>query len=151
MQDCRIARGARIQFVILMLMGLILSFAGAAAAQEKEIKKEPIKTSKAASGEEMFKQYCAVCHGKTGKGDGPAASALKEAPADLTTLSQRHDGKFPDGYVANVLRNGAKAPAHGDAEMPVWGPLFSTMDQSDAIVSLRISNLTKYIRSLQAK
>ena len=40
-----------------------------------------------------------------------------------------------------------KAPAHGDAEMPVWGPLFSSMDQNQAVVDLRIANLTKYIKS----
>jgi len=76
---------------------------------------------------------------------------LKQQPADLTTLAQRHDGKFPSDYVTNVLRNGVKAPAHGDMEMPVWGPLFSTMDQNEALVNLRITNLTNYIKTLQAK
>jgi mono/diheme cytochrome c family protein len=152
MHDFGIARGARFQFRILILLGLILGFGGpAATAQDKQIKKEPIQPSSASSGAKMFKQYCAVCHGPTGKGDGPAASALKQAPADLTTLAKRHDGKYPDDYVANVLRNGVKAPAHGDAEMPVWGPLFSSMDQNQALVDLRIANLTKYIKSLQAK
>lgn len=142
---------ARFQFAIMILMGLILGLGNAAFAQETQIKKEPIKQSPANSGEQMFKQYCAACHGKSGMGDGPAASALKEAPANLTTLAQRHGGKFPDEYVASVLRNGAKAPAHGDAEMPVWGPLFASMDQNDAVVNLRIANLTKYIKTLQAK
>jgi len=146
-----ITRGAKFQFGMLGVLALVLAVGSPAFAQEKQIKKEPVKSSPANSGEGMFKEYCAVCHGKTGKGDGPAASALKQAPADLTTLAARHDGKFPDAYVATVLRNGAKAPAHGDAEMPVWGPLFSTMDQSQAIVDLRISNLTKYIKTLQAK
>jgi hypothetical protein len=50
-----------------------------------------------------------------------------------------------------VLRNGERAPAHGDAEMPVRAPLFSSMDQNEALVDLRIANLTKYIKSLQAK
>ena len=76
---------------------------------------------------------------------------MKQTPANLTTLAQRHGGKFPDDYVANVLLNGAKPPAHGDAEMPVWGPLFSAMDQSQAMVDLRIANLTEYVRSIQAK
>ena len=146
-----IVRGARFRFGILVLLALILGFGGAAAAQDKQIKKEPIQPAPANSGAAMYKQYCAVCHGKTGTGDGPAASALKQAPANLTTLTQRHDGKFPEDYVANVLRNGAKAPAHGDAEMPVWGPLFSAMDQSQAMVDLRIANLTKYVKSIQAK
>ncbi len=151
MHDFGIARGARFQFWVLIFLGLMLGLSGAAAAQDKQIKKEPIQPAQADSGAEMFKQYCAVCHGPTGKGDGPAASALKQPPADLTTLAKRHGGKSPDDYVANVLRNGVKAPAHGDAEMPVWGPLFSSMDQNQAVVDLRIANLTKYIKSLQAK
>jgi hypothetical protein len=70
----------------------------------------------------------------------------------LTTLAKRHDGKYPDSFVANILRNGAKAPAHGTADMPVWGPLFSSISQGDqALVTQRIANLTNYIKSLQEK
>jgi mono/diheme cytochrome c family protein len=136
----------------MVLAAVLFSLAISVGAQEKTVKKVPVKPSNPSSGAEMFKQYCAVCHGLGGKGDGPAASALKVAPPDLTTLAKRHDGKFPDDYVANVLRNGAKAPAHGTAEMPIWGPLFSTMGQEDqAQVAMRISNLTKYLKSLQAQ
>ena len=151
MQLLGIVKGTRFQFAMMILMVMILGLGNAAFAQETQIKKVPVKQSPANSGEQMFKQYCAACHGKTGTGDGPAALALKEAPANLATLAERHGGKFPDEYVASVLRNGAKAPAHGDAEMPVWGPLFSSLDQNDAIVNLRIANLTRYIKTLQVK
>ena len=137
---------------LLALAVLLFAIAGRAAAQDKTIKKTPVEQTSPTSGAEMYKSYCAVCHGKDGKGDGPAAEALKMPPPDLTTLAKRHDGKFPDAYVSNVLRSGAKAPAHGTAEMPVWGPLFSSLGGGDtAQVNLRISNLTNYIKSLQAK
>jgi mono/diheme cytochrome c family protein len=136
----------------MVLAASLFSLATLVGAQDKTIKKAPIKSSNPASGAEMFKQYCAVCHGPGAKGDGPAASSLKVQPPDLTALAKRHDGKFPDDYVANVLRNGAKAPAHGTAEMPVWGPLFATMSQGDeSQVTMRISNLTKYLKSLQVQ
>lgn len=48
-----------------------------------------------ASGKEMFMSYCASCHGKDAKGDGPAASALKQAPADLTALAKQNGGSIP--------------------------------------------------------
>jgi mono/diheme cytochrome c family protein len=99
----------------------------------------------------MFKQYCAACHGPGGKGDGPVAIAFKQAPPDLTTLAKRHDGKFPEDLVSNVLRNGVKAAAHGDVKMPVWGPLFSKLDSDPIVVDMRISNLTSYVKSLQVK
>lgn len=131
---------------------LFFALSGRAAAQDKNIKKVPIEQTSPASGAEMYKAYCAVCHGKVAKGDGPAAEELKVRPPDLTTLAKRHDGKFPEAYVSNVLRNGAKAPAHGTAEMPVWGPLFATLSGGDqALVNERITNLTNYIKSLQAK
>ena len=140
---------------ICVLVALILCVAGLAVAQNQQegnFKKVHVKPSSAASGEEMFKQYCAVCHGKDGKGTGPAAVELKQAPPDLTTLAKRHDGKFPDDYVSSVLRFGAKAPAHGTADMPVWGPLFASVSDSDnAKVQLRISNVTRYLKGLQQK
>ena len=134
------------------LFAAVLLIAGQASAQDKEVKKVPVQPSNAASGAEMYKQYCAVCHGKDGKGTGPAASELKTAPPDLTTLAKRNGGKYPTDHVINVLRSGAKAPAHGTSEMPTWGPLLSSVSGQDAvIVNLRISNLTNYLKTLQEK
>ena len=130
----------------------VLLIVGLTTAQEKQIKRAPIQSSNASSGAEMYKQYCAACHGKDGKGDGPAASELKTAPADLATLAKRNGGTFPTAHVMDVLRNGVKAPAHGTSDMPTWGPLFQTVSSHDqAIVNMRISNLTNYLKSLQDK
>jgi mono/diheme cytochrome c family protein len=129
---------------------LMLLLTSPAKPQETQIKKKPIQETSPASGAEMYKAYCAVCHGKDAKGDGPAAAELKVPPPDLTTLAKRHDGKFPEDYVASVLRYGVKAPAHGSSDMPVWGPLFQSLGSADpAQVHMRISNLTNYIKSLQ--
>lgn len=101
-------------------------------------------------GPEMFKQYCAACHGSGAKGDGPAAYALKIPPANLTTLAKRHGGKFPTEYVAAVLRFGPGITAHGSTDMPTWGPLFQILDkQNERAVQQRIKNLSDYLASLQ--
>ena len=137
---------------VALTAGLVLLAASSAAAQEKEVKKAPIQQTNASSGAEMYKTYCSACHGKDGKGDGPAAPELKVAPPDLTLLAQKNGGKFPADMVATVLRYGAKAPAHGTPEMPTWGPLFQSLSPSDSSqVNLRISNMTNYIKSIQAK
>jgi len=136
----------------LLLGGLLFCSAGIVQAQEKTVKKAPIQNTSPASGEEMFKTYCAACHGKDAKGAGPASADLKTTPPDLTTLAKRHDGKFPEDYVTNVLRNGTKAPAHGSSDMPVWGPLFAKVSGEDpSIVGMRIANLVHYISTLQVK
>jgi mono/diheme cytochrome c family protein len=137
---------------LIVFVVLLFAIVGRAGAQDKTTKKAPIEQTSPAPGVEMFKNYCAVCHGKDAKGDGPAAPDLKVQPPDLTTLAKRHDGKFPDSYVATVLRNGPKAPAHGTAEMPVWGPLFLSISGGDqGLVNLRISNLVSYPKSVQVK
>jgi len=75
-----------------VLLTVLLSFSTAVAmAQEakKTIKRgAPVAQTSAGSGEQMFNTYCAVCHGKDGKGDGPAASEFKIPPANLTLLPQ---------------------------------------------------------------
>lgn len=133
-----------------VLFSLSLAIAQFAAAQEKQAKTAEVANPE--SGAVIFRQDCAVCHGKDAKGDGPAANALKVLPPNLTTLALRHGGKFPDEYVLSVLRNGIEAPAHGTAEMPVWGPIFDTMNRNNETRSkLRITNLINYLKSIQAK
>jgi mono/diheme cytochrome c family protein len=143
----------------LLVFGAAVSILSIAEAQDNQIKKTQVKPTDPVSGAQMFKEYCAGCHGPSGKGDGPVATALKVPPPDLTTLAQRHDGKFPDDYVSNVLKNGVQNPAHGSGEMPVWGPIFDTMNRWKALcpgmdetpVALRITNLTNYLKSIQKK
>lgn len=136
-----------------LLVTLFLTVCSAAViAQQTEIKKVPVQRTSAASGKEMFNSYCAVCHGTDGKGGGPAATALKVPPADLTVLSQKNGGKFPAAYVASVLSGKTELSAHGNQEMPMWGPVFRNMSRGNSTeVQQRIANLTKYIESLQTK
>jgi mono/diheme cytochrome c family protein len=126
-------------------------------AQEKTspqpvVKKTPIKQTSAASGKEMYGQYCAPCHGTDGKGTGPAATSLKTMPTDLTQLAKQHDGKYPANSVASILKFGYGPVSHGSPDMPVWGPLFKSLDKyHESVVQQRISNLVAYLDSLQAK
>jgi mono/diheme cytochrome c family protein len=104
------------------------------------------------SGRQMYDAYCASCHGQGGKGDGPAAAALKNVPTDLTQLAARNGGAFPDAHVAQVIKGDLMMVAHGSKEMPIWGPVFFYLGQHDpAQAQLRIRNLTKYIEGMQQK
>lgn len=102
---------------------------------------------------EMYRDYCASCHGLSGKGDGPAAKELRVRPADLTMLAMRNRGQFPEMAVMGAIKAGPAIPAHGSATMPVWGPIFleTTGAATESEVQLKIFNLMEYLRTLQAK
>jgi mono/diheme cytochrome c family protein len=136
----------------IVALAMIAMAQQAAPSQEKVIKHVPVKQTSAADGQEMFNSYCAVCHGTDGKGAGPAASALKVAPTDLTALTTKNGGKYPSLHVSSVLRGEGELPAHGSKDMPVWGPLFRHLSQGhDAEVQQRIANLNQYVESIQKK
>ncbi len=141
--------------LVLAVIAAVFVLAMVTWAQDeakKEIKHVPIKPTSAASGEEMYKSYCAVCHGIDGKGNGPAAEALKVPPTDLTVLSQKSGGKYPSMRVAAIIRGEETLAAHGTKEMPIWGHLFWSMSGGhEAEVQQRVANLNKYIESLQKK
>jgi len=99
----------------------------------------------------MYMAYCASCHGADGKGNGPAAAALKTQPTDLTQISAKNGGTFPDVHIAQIIKGDSSTAAHGSKEMPVWGPMFLEMGHDTAQVQLRIRNLTKYLASIQQK
>ena len=126
----------------------LLSFA---ADPHVVIKKTNVVPVSAAAGPEMFKQYCASCHGLDAKGHGRAVPALKVPPPDLTLLSQKNHGKFPSAMVYTAIRGDVSVPSHGSPDMPVWGLVFHEMANNEAQVAERMSNLSLYIQSLQQK
>jgi mono/diheme cytochrome c family protein len=138
--------------VSIAVFATIALISSSAQDQNTEIKRVPPASTSPASGREMFVSYCAPCHGKDAKGNGPAAAALKQAPANLTELAKDNGGKFPDMKLSAVLRGEAKVAAHGTQEMPVWGPVFWRMSGGHAgEVQQRITNLSRYLQSLQEK
>jgi mono/diheme cytochrome c family protein len=142
---------SRLASIFVVLGVFAASMAAINAAQQNPAKGAPAAPSASAPAAELYAKRCSTCHGNDLKGNGPFPPPYR-TPPDLTTLARRHGGNFPDAYVSNVLRNGVKLPAHGPAEMPVWGTDLGAPDQSDKTqVKLRIKSLTSYIKSMQVK
>lgn len=59
-----------------------------------------------ASGKKVYTKYCAVCHGKSGKGDGTGGQALKPKPRNYTKEAFKQ-GCSPSELV-NTIENGIK-------------------------------------------
>ncbi|HXN48501.1 MAG TPA: cytochrome c [Bryobacteraceae bacterium] len=136
----------------LMLSAFAMAVLWAQNESRPAIQKTPAGQTSVSSGKEMYHSYCAACHGVEGKGDGPASGALKFRPSDLTTLTKRNAGKFPELRVFGAINGDLRVTAHGPKDMPTWGAVFRQMEGGDvAGAKLRIRNLTKYIESLQVK
>lgn len=127
----------------------LLAF-GSLAAQQ--IKRVPVQPTLAGDGKAMFKEYCATCHGVEGKGNGPAMDATKKRPADLTQLTRKNGGTFPEVHVMNYITGEDVVAAHGSRDMPVWGTLFRSLNpDNNTEAKIRVAVLADYIKTLQAK
>jgi len=132
------------------VIAALIAFVVAGAAQTKIQKVQP-KAVSPADGKAMFMEYCAVCHGQEGKGNGPAASALKKAPADLTQITAHSsDGKFPGVHVSRYIGGDDAVQAHGTRDMPIWGDVFKSMN-NQLTATQGVSNLADYVKPIQAK
>lgn len=145
---------------VLFLGFLLLVCAAAAqnphnagsAATTRQTDKTQLPPTYVPPGKQMYKEYCAACHGADGKGRGPVASSLRKQPPNLTTLAERYGGNFPEEYVTAVLRFGPGLSAHGSSEMPVWGPIFQYLENyNEAAVRHRIKNLCEFLESIQER
>ena len=137
---------------VFLLCASMLALSGICRAQAKGPQKQPARQPDTQAGKNTYAKYCASCHGNSAKGDGPAATALQPPPTDLTTLSKRHDGKFPAGYVGALVKFGRSLAAHGSMDMPVWGARFKTLDPDhDPTGQQHVDDLVAYLESLQVK
>ncbi|HEX5226952.1 MAG TPA: cytochrome c [Bryobacteraceae bacterium] len=101
-------------------------------------------------GANLYKAYCASCHGENGQGNGPMAGWMKVAPPDLTLIARRNGGKFPLERMDRIISGEEPLPSgHGTRAMPVWGPVFSQVTRDQDLGKVRIDNLARYLRDIQ--
>ena len=119
---------------------------------------EAVKTAtgpdlgEAAAGEVIYMRYCAACHGRTMKGDGPVASGLNRKPIDLTQLAKKNNGTFPFDKVAAMIDGRQSTRMHGTPDMPVWGEIFAMTKGTDApSAETAVKRITNFVWTLQAK
>jgi len=141
----------------LIAVTAVLALAGAAFAQNPPAAspaKPPsaLSVADAAAGEVIYLRYCAACHGRTLKGDGPVASGLKNSPGDLTTLTQKNKGVFPYDKVAGIIDGRETSRIHGTPDMPVWGEIFAITTGTEApSAEAAVRRITMYVWGQQTK
>jgi len=137
-----------------LVLGAVILAGGAYAAQgshsREKTKSKPLIES--IQGPELYKAYCASCHGSGAKGDGVMTASLKVKPSDLTRIAARNGGTFPLVRMERIISGEELPPTgHGSSQMPVWGPIFSHVERDQDLGRVRIDNLARYLRDIQVK
>lgn len=95
--------------------------------------------SAAETGASLYKNFCASCHGASGKGDAPAAAAFNPKPRDMTdckVMTAESDETF-----FKIIKDGSKSVGRSSA-MPGFG---------GALKDPQIQELVTHIRSFCKK
>jgi mono/diheme cytochrome c family protein len=109
-----------------------------------------------------YQNFCASCHGKDAKGDGPVAMELKTAPPSLRKFAARRNGVFDVNEIVKIIDGRDMPRAHGTPEMPIWGSLFRYVAEASGILSSDIEDtekdaqkhilaVAKYLETIQEK
>jgi len=135
-----------------LLLGSLLSYS-LGTAQTRKSEKDHAGEAwliNSIQGPNLYKAYCASCHGVDAKGGGPVAGSLRVSPPDLTRISARNGGTFPLARISRIISGEEPSRrGHGTREMPVWGPVFSQVEADRDLWRVRIDNLARYLQQLQ--
>jgi mono/diheme cytochrome c family protein len=131
--------------LVFCICGFLTGCTQPAAAPQPEM-----RLIQSVEGVDLFRQYCSPCHGPEANGKGLMAPALKNPVPDLTQLAKRNHGQFPADHVRGVLNGTVLLVSHGSQEMPIWGPVFHQIEDDRDWGNIRMTNLVKYLESIQA-
>ncbi|MBN1237118.1 MAG: cytochrome c [Gammaproteobacteria bacterium] len=110
-------------------------------------------SGQAVSGERLYANHCAACHGQFGEGDGPVADVMRVSMPNLRTLSMRNDGVYPAEDVRAYVDGRELPAAHGDRYMPIWGVVFGWGSEGgaemEADIEQRVAALVEYLEQIQ--
>ena len=142
-----------VAFTAIAVATIITSAAQAQGAAHNKAEGAALTQVDPAYGHDLFVYYCASCHGRDGRGGGPAAPSLKISPPDLTLMTARYGGMFPTTLVTELLTSGNRdwPPSHGSKDMPVWGRILRPSGGSDAAAHVRVDSLVSYLKTIQRR
>ncbi len=127
--------------VLPAALAVVLSAAGAVAQQ--------------GLGEAEYMTACAVCHGESGRGEGPFAEVLSVAVPGLTGLAADNGGVFPVMETLRIIDGRAALAAHG-GPMPIWGDRYVAAAEAlggpfdaEMIARGRLLSLVYYLEAIQ--
>jgi mono/diheme cytochrome c family protein len=125
--------------VALVVFGFVCANASRLAppANERAPGFRLFKQADQPDGQKLFQTRCFVCHGRDGKGDGPAATGLAEKPQDLTDPAWQR--ATSDDRIRTVIQGGGIAIGKSGAMPP-----------NTDLTQEQIQGLISFVRGLAA-
>ena len=139
--------------LVLAAALLFVPLLAAPASAQDDARTPAPQLKQTVAGGELFRTYCATCHGTAARGDGPLASSMTRKPSDLTEIAKRNGGAFPTELVYRTIDGKNPVRGHGGPDMPVWGDAFArSRDGGDpAKVKQLIQSLVDFLESIQSR
>ncbi len=128
-------RGRRQAVFLLLLVGVALAGTVLLGTWLSRDAGAPASTQ-APDGRAIFEAHCAVCHGSTGRGDGPGARLIRQKMLDFSDAAAMRG--VNDRFLFDIIKKGSSQFGRSNA-MPAWG-MKLTDEEIRAVVA--------YIRSL---
>jgi mono/diheme cytochrome c family protein len=105
------------------------------------------------SGEHLYQESCAACHGVGARGNGPVAPILEVPVPDLTLIAARRGGAFSADEIFRIVDGQADLGSHGRRNMPVWGYELFGADADDETAhgeaTRKVESVVEFLRSIQ--
>jgi mono/diheme cytochrome c family protein len=139
-------------WLLALVMVVILGLAFGTAVAHSGPGPQASPAEPAQDGAQLFKTYCASCHGPSGLGNGPMAELMRRQPSDLTRYAARNSNVFPQERLRRII-DGRDVPSHGERNMPIWGDAFRFIpdERGGYPVQARIDALVKYLEAIQIR
>lgn len=100
----------------------------------------------------LYQEHCARCHGEDGQGGGPDADETRKPVPDLTRLTIRNGGVFPEAKIMEIIDGRRVVRAHGPSGMPVWGKEFDpdvAAGPAEVAIRDKLRLLVEHLQSMQ--
>jgi mono/diheme cytochrome c family protein len=105
------------------------------------------------SGQNLYRRFCASCHGVQGRGDGPVAASLKVEVPDLSRIARRGGDLYPRDRIMRIIDGRFIVGAHGTRTMPIWGEDLSRLEignpDAERATQVVLDKLADYVWQLQ--
>lgn len=122
--------------LILIMMNWCFWSFGCSKSPTTTANSAPDTAKLSTQGATIFEMRCSVCHGREGKGDGPASRNAAISPRDLTDSNWQQS--VSDEQIGKVIRNGG----------PVIGKS-PAMPPNPDLTDTQVQALSQFIRTLE--